>query len=85
MIICYWQTRLSETGSCAAKQFHSDASLEAVDPLSTELENDRGRRKVTLASDDRHPLFMAVKNRTASSRQSAAHWSTTPGVLMLAS
>ncbi|GFV37731.1 putative LOC100569746 [Trichonephila clavipes] len=47
--------------------------------------NDRGRRKVTLASDDGHLLFMAVKNRTAFTRQSAAHWSTTTGVLMLAS
>ncbi|GFT76139.1 transposable element Tcb2 transposase [Trichonephila clavipes] len=41
-----------------------------------------GRRKVTTAHDDRHMLRMAVNDRTASSRQLAARWSTAIGVLM---
>ncbi|PRD33858.1 UNVERIFIED_CONTAM: Transposable element Tcb2 transposase [Trichonephila clavipes] len=44
-----------------------------------------GRRKVTSARDDRHLLRMAVNDRTASSRQLAARWSTATGVLMSAS
>ncbi|GFX31689.1 transposable element Tc1 transposase [Trichonephila clavipes] len=41
-----------------------------------------GRRKVTSARDDRHLLRMLVNDRTASSRQLAACWSTATGVLM---
>ncbi|GFW09913.1 transposable element Tc1 transposase [Trichonephila clavipes] len=41
-----------------------------------------GRRKVTSARDDRHPLRMVANDRTASSRQLAAHWFTATGVLM---
>lgn len=44
-----------------------------------------GRRKVTSARDDRHLVRMAVTDRTASSRQLAARWSTATGVLMSAS
>ncbi|GFS48402.1 transposable element Tcb2 transposase [Trichonephila clavipes] len=44
-----------------------------------------GRRMVTSARDDRHLFRMALNDRTASSRQLAAHWSTATGVLMSAS
>ncbi|GFT15448.1 HTH_Tnp_Tc3_2 domain-containing protein [Trichonephila clavipes] len=44
-----------------------------------------GRWKVTSARDDRHLLHMAVNDRTASSGQLAACWSTATGVLMSAS
>ncbi|GFS96691.1 uncharacterized protein TNCV_4754041 [Trichonephila clavipes] len=44
-----------------------------------------GRRKATSACDDRRLLRMAVNDRTASSRQLAARWSTATGVLMAAS
>ncbi|GFU56579.1 transposable element Tcb2 transposase [Trichonephila clavipes] len=37
-----------------------------------------------LARDDRHILYMAVNEHTASSRQLAARWSTATGVLMSA-
>ncbi|GFX98710.1 transposable element Tcb1 transposase [Trichonephila clavipes] len=36
-------------------------------------------RKVTLVRDDRHLLRMAVNDRTASSRQLTAYWSTDTG------
>ncbi|GFW14431.1 transposable element Tcb2 transposase [Trichonephila clavipes] len=38
-----------------------------------------GRRKVTSARDNRHPLCMAVNDRTASSRQLAARLTTATG------
>ncbi|GFU89444.1 transposable element Tcb2 transposase [Trichonephila clavipes] len=41
-----------------------------------------GRRKVKSAHDDRHLLHMAVNDRTASSRQLTARWSTATGVLL---
>ncbi|GFT07004.1 transposable element Tcb2 transposase [Trichonephila clavipes] len=44
-----------------------------------------GRRKVTSVYDDLHLLRMVVNERTASSRQLAARWSTATGVLMSAS
>ncbi|GFX53288.1 transposable element Tcb2 transposase [Trichonephila clavipes] len=44
-----------------------------------------GRRKVMSARDDRHLLRMVVNDRTASSRQLAARWSTATGILMPAS
>ncbi|GFY23728.1 transposable element Tc1 transposase [Trichonephila clavipes] len=44
-----------------------------------------GRRKLMSACDDRYLLRMAVSERTASSRQLVARWSTATGVLMLAS
>ncbi|GFS93470.1 transposable element Tcb2 transposase [Trichonephila clavipes] len=44
-----------------------------------------GPRKVMSARDDRHLLLMEVNDRTASSRQLAARWSTTTGVIMSAS
>ncbi|GFX47686.1 transposable element Tcb2 transposase [Trichonephila clavipes] len=40
---------------------------------------DSGRRNVTSACDDRHLLHMVVNDRTASSRQLAARWSTATG------
>ncbi|GFU38387.1 transposable element Tcb2 transposase [Trichonephila clavipes] len=45
----------------------------------------RGRRKVTSVRDDRHLLQMAVNDRTASSRQLTARWSTATAALMSAS
>ncbi|GFV86511.1 transposable element Tc1 transposase [Trichonephila clavipes] len=52
--------------------FHSDASLEAVDRRApNNSKTGSGRRKVTLARDDRHLFHMAVNDRTASSRQLA--------------
>ncbi|GFW94311.1 transposable element Tcb2 transposase [Trichonephila clavipes] len=68
--------------SCAAEQFHRDVSLEA-DEHRTIRKIISGRRKVTSVHDDRHLLRMAVNDRTASSRQLAARWSTTTDVLML--
>ncbi|GFX61702.1 transposable element Tc1 transposase [Trichonephila clavipes] len=44
-----------------------------------------GRRKVTSEDDDRHLFRMAGNDRTASSKQLAARWSTATGVLMSAS
>ncbi|GFU90935.1 transposable element Tc1 transposase [Trichonephila clavipes] len=44
-----------------------------------------GRRKDMLAHDDRHLLRMALNDRSASSRQLAARWSTATGVIMSAS
>ncbi|GFU84300.1 transposable element Tcb2 transposase [Trichonephila clavipes] len=44
-----------------------------------------GQPKMTSARDNRHMLRMAVKDRTASSWQLAARWSTATGVLMSAS
>ncbi|GFT54908.1 transposable element Tc1 transposase [Trichonephila clavipes] len=43
------------------------------------------RRKVMSARDEWHLLRMAVNDRTTSSRQMAARWSTATGVLMSAS
>ncbi|GFY36046.1 transposable element Tc1 transposase [Trichonephila clavipes] len=43
------------------------------------------RRKVTSAHDDRHLLCMPMNDRTASSRQLTARWSTAAAVLMSAS
>ncbi|GFU38295.1 transposable element Tc1 transposase [Trichonephila clavipes] len=56
-------------------------------PTSTEQlgKTGSGRRKVTSARDDRHLSRMAVNDRTASSWQLAARWSTATGVLMSAS
>ncbi|GFW25752.1 uncharacterized protein TNCV_1310131 [Trichonephila clavipes] len=61
--------------SCAAEQYHSDASLEAADRRAPNNSKQlgSGRRKVTAAHDDRHLLRMAVNDRTTSSRQLAAH------------
>ncbi|GFW23277.1 transposable element Tc1 transposase [Trichonephila clavipes] len=56
-----------------------------TDEHRTTQKTSSGRRKVTSASDDRHLLRKAVSGRTASSRQLAAGWSTTAGVLMSAS
>ncbi|GFX06071.1 transposable element Tc1 transposase [Trichonephila clavipes] len=56
-----------------------------TDELRTTRKTGRGRRKVTSVRDDRHLLRMAVNDRTASSRQLKARWSTATGVLMPAS
>ncbi|GFS51683.1 uncharacterized protein TNCV_613651 [Trichonephila clavipes] len=45
----------------------------------------RGQRKVTSARDDRYLLRMAVNERTTSSRQLAARWSTATGVMSASS
>ncbi|GFV04498.1 transposable element Tcb2 transposase [Trichonephila clavipes] len=72
--------------SCAEEQFHSGASLKAVDRRAPKNQNSgSGRRKVTSAHDDRHLLRKEVNDRTASSRKLAARWSTATGVLMPAS
>ncbi|GFW58185.1 transposable element Tc1 transposase [Trichonephila clavipes] len=39
--------------------------------------------RTTRKTDDQHLLGMAVNDRTASSRQFAARWSTVTGVLMI--
>ncbi|GFW91246.1 uncharacterized protein TNCV_736611 [Trichonephila clavipes] len=52
--------------SCAAEQFHSDASLEAMDRQHRAAQKTgSGRRKVTSARDDRHLLRMAVNEHAA--------------------
>ncbi|GFU36789.1 transposable element Tc1 transposase [Trichonephila clavipes] len=56
-----------------------------TDEHRTTRKTGSGRREVTSARDDRHLILMAGNDRTASSRQLAARWSTAPGVLMLAS
>ncbi|GFX69860.1 transposable element Tcb2 transposase [Trichonephila clavipes] len=56
-----------------------------TDEHRTTRKTGSGRRKVTSACDDRHLILMAVNDRTASSRQLAARWSTDTGVLMSAS
>ncbi|GFS59081.1 transposable element Tc1 transposase [Trichonephila clavipes] len=56
-----------------------------TDEPRTTRETGSGRRKVSSARDDRHLLRIAVNDRTAFSRQLAAHWSTATGVLMSAS
>ncbi|GFW81806.1 hypothetical protein TNCV_2884801 [Trichonephila clavipes] len=70
--------------SCAEKQFHSDASLEAVDQRAPN--NSKNWRR--MAEGDvsaRHLFSMAVNDHTASFRQLAALWSTAIAVLMSAS
>ncbi|GFV29075.1 transposable element Tcb2 transposase [Trichonephila clavipes] len=56
-----------------------------IDEYRTTRKTGSGRRKVTSARDDRHLLCMTVNDRTASSRELAARWSTATGVLMSAS
>ncbi|GFX90719.1 hypothetical protein TNCV_3195371 [Trichonephila clavipes] len=63
--------------SCAAEQFYSDASLEAVDLRAP---NNSKNWKWTTALDDRHLLLMAVNDRTASYRQLAVRWLTCTNV-----
>ncbi|GFW92256.1 uncharacterized protein TNCV_3541421 [Trichonephila clavipes] len=71
--------------SCAAEQFHSDASLEAVGQQApNNSKTGSGRQKVTSASDDQHLLNMGVNDHTASFRHLALRWSTATGVLMTA-
>ncbi|GFY15442.1 transposable element Tcb1 transposase [Trichonephila clavipes] len=66
------------------EQFHSDASLEAVDQQAPNNLKNWQWTTVTSACNDQHLLHMAVNDHTASSRQLAAHWSTATGVLMSA-
>lgn len=56
-----------------------------IDENRTTRKTGSGRRKVTSMRDDRHLVRMAVTDRTASSRQLAAHWSTATGVALCAS
>ncbi|GFU20840.1 transposable element Tc1 transposase [Trichonephila clavipes] len=56
-----------------------------IDEYRTTRKTGSGRRKVTSARDDRHLLRMTVSDRTASSRELAARWSTATGILMSAS
>ncbi|GFW71852.1 transposable element Tcb2 transposase [Trichonephila clavipes] len=55
---------------------------QCTDEHRTTRKTCSGRRKVTSAHDDRHLLRMVGNDRTASSRQLAARWSTATGVLM---
>ncbi|GFX95162.1 hypothetical protein TNCV_4921051 [Trichonephila clavipes] len=66
--------------SCAAEQFHSDASLEAVDRRAPNYS-----KNLLWTTEDEHLLRMAVNYRTASYRQLAARWSSATGILILAS
>ncbi|GFV78040.1 hypothetical protein TNCV_1941 [Trichonephila clavipes] len=60
---------LHNRSSCAAEQFHSDTSLEAVNRRApSNSKTGSGRRKVMSACDDRHLLCMAVNNHRASSK-----------------
>ncbi|GFT08372.1 transposable element Tc1 transposase [Trichonephila clavipes] len=69
--------------SSAAEQFHSMRVWKQwTDEHQTTLKTGSGRRKVTSGHDYRHLLRMAVNDRTASSRQLAARWSSATGVLM---
>ncbi|GFU39773.1 transposable element Tcb2 transposase [Trichonephila clavipes] len=72
---------------CAAEQFHGVMRVwkQWTDEHRTTRKTGRGRRMVTSTRDDRHLLHMAVNDRTASSRQWAARWSTATGVPMSAS
>ncbi|GFX47139.1 transposable element Tcb2 transposase [Trichonephila clavipes] len=56
-----------------------------TDEHGTNRKTGSGRLKATSMSDDRHLLRMAMNERTSSSRQLAARWSTAKGVLMSAS
>ncbi|PRD29107.1 UNVERIFIED_CONTAM: Transposable element Tcb1 transposase [Trichonephila clavipes] len=67
--------------SCAAEQFHSDRT----DKHRTTRNTVSTRRKVTSGRDDRKLNRLAVNGLTASSWQLTVRWSTTTGVLMLAS
>ncbi|PRD30897.1 UNVERIFIED_CONTAM: hypothetical protein NCL1_25013 [Trichonephila clavipes] len=58
---------------------------QRTDKHRTTRKTGSGQWKVTSARYDRHLLRMAVNDRTASSRQLAARWSTATGVLMSAS
>ncbi|GFV73744.1 transposable element Tc1 transposase [Trichonephila clavipes] len=69
--------RISSTVMRVSKQW--------TDEHRTTRKTCSGRWKVTSARDDRHLLLMAVNDRTASSRQLVARWSTATGVLMSAS
>ncbi|GFW24021.1 hypothetical protein TNCV_4950651 [Trichonephila clavipes] len=51
-----------------------------TDEHRTTRKTDSGQWKVTSARDDRHLLCMVVNDRTASSRQLAARWSTATGI-----
>ncbi|GFY04011.1 uncharacterized protein TNCV_1197891 [Trichonephila clavipes] len=73
-------------GSCAAEQFHSNASLESLDQQApNNSKNGSGQSKGESACDDQHLLCIAVNNRTACSMQLAACWSTTTGELISSS
>ncbi|GFV46309.1 uncharacterized protein TNCV_3231981 [Trichonephila clavipes] len=69
--------------SWAPEQFHINAvSSEAVDRRAP---NNSKNWQWTTEGDDLHLLLMALNDRTASSSQLAACWSTAIGVLMSAS
>ncbi|GFT71799.1 transposable element Tcb2 transposase [Trichonephila clavipes] len=85
---------------CPTRRVFSGTGLEPVTKQATELvrsgtgvwkqwtdehRTGSGQLTMTSARDNRHMLRMAVKDRTASSWQLAARWSTATGVLMSAS
>ncbi|GFT85820.1 transposable element Tcb2 transposase [Trichonephila clavipes] len=85
----FWQMvygHLRNWSSCAADQFHSNVSLEAVDlQAQNNWKTGSGRRKVMSGRDNRHVLRMEVNDRTASFRQMEARWSTATCVLTFVS
>ncbi|GFW71582.1 transposable element Tc3 transposase [Trichonephila clavipes] len=60
-------------------------SKQWMDEGRTARKSGSGPRNVTSAPDDRRLVRMAQTDRTASSRQLAAHWSTATGVSLCAS
>ncbi|GFX79006.1 retrotransposable element Tf2 protein type 1 [Trichonephila clavipes] len=74
---------------CARVQRNSSTVMRVwkqwTDEHRTNRKTGSGQRKVTSACNDRHLLHMAVNDRTTSSRQLAARWSTATGILMSAS
>ena len=56
-----------------------------TDENRTTRKSGSGRRNVTSACDDRHLVRMVRMDRTASSRELAAHWATATGVALSAS
>ncbi|GFU59165.1 hypothetical protein TNCV_3548751 [Trichonephila clavipes] len=66
---------------CAAEEFHSDASLKQwTNKHRTPQNTGSGQRKLMSVREDRHLLCLAKKDRTTSSKQLAARWSTATGV-----
>lgn len=77
-------------GAVAARVQRNRSTIMRVwklwtDEGRTARKSGSGPRNVTSARDDRHLVRMALTDRTASSRQLAAQWSTATGVSLCAS
>ncbi|GFW34402.1 transposable element Tc1 transposase [Trichonephila clavipes] len=83
------EARLSYRAVAARVQRNSSTimrvSKQWTDEGRTDRKSRRGLRNVTSARDDRRLMRMAQTDRTASSRQLAAQWSTATGVSLCAS